>query len=75
MTATPFNHRRIFDAMMRLPVEYRRKQRLADEVIRASWPELGILPYQTMPPWLKLADRVASRIVPGKVPPPRTSRP
>jgi hypothetical protein len=41
----PFSHRRIFDAMLQLPVDYRFQQRLAEDVIRAAWPELQTLPY------------------------------
>ena len=40
-----FTHRRIFDAMFRLPVEYRRSQRLAEDIVRLGWPELRGIPF------------------------------
>ena len=43
---TPFCHRRIFDAMMRLPVGYRHSKQLAKDVIDLMWPKLNELPFQ-----------------------------
>ena len=42
---SPFNHRRIFRSMMRLPYEYRRRKELAYDICRDSWPELLELPF------------------------------
>jgi hypothetical protein len=41
----PLIHRDIFDAMLRLPFEYRAAQRLADDVIRSRWPSLLQVPF------------------------------
>jgi hypothetical protein len=45
-TLTPFNHRAIFSAMMALPVEYRMRQQLAQDVVQLAWPQAAQLPYQ-----------------------------
>jgi len=45
MNFMPFASRRLFDVMGRLPVEFRRQDRLADEVLRRTWPELAAFPY------------------------------
>ena len=37
---SPFNHRRIFTAMMQLPYQYRLEQQLANDVCRQKWPAL-----------------------------------
>lgn len=37
---SPFNHRNIFKNMMQLPYEYKLKQRLAEDICKAVWPEL-----------------------------------
>jgi hypothetical protein len=37
---SPFNHRRIFTAMMQLPYQYRLDQQLANDVCRQEWPAL-----------------------------------
>ena len=42
---SPFNHRRIFLAMMRLPYEYRMRQELTNDICRNTWPELLDLPF------------------------------
>jgi hypothetical protein len=42
---TPFNHREIFDIMLRLPITYRRDKALSGDIISATWPELRALPY------------------------------
>lgn len=41
----PYSDRRIFEAMLRLPPEYRRERRLANDVIASTWPELARFPY------------------------------
>jgi hypothetical protein len=42
----PLCHREIIELMLRLPDDYRWRQKLADDVIKASWPELAAFPYQ-----------------------------
>jgi hypothetical protein len=42
---SPFNHRLVFAAMMRLPYEFRRRQELASAVCRTCWPELLDYPF------------------------------
>jgi hypothetical protein len=42
---SPFNHRSIFAAMMRLPYEFRRRQELANAICRSCWPELLDYPF------------------------------
>jgi hypothetical protein len=42
---SPFNHRLVFAAMMRLPYEFRRRQEMASAVCRTSWPELLEYPF------------------------------
>lgn len=46
---TPFSHRDIFDAMLRLPATYRRGKALGGDIISATWPELMSLPYNDYP--------------------------
>jgi hypothetical protein len=41
----PYSDRRVLEAMLRLPGEYRWKQRLADDIVSMEWPELGAFPY------------------------------
>ncbi|MEX0938602.1 MAG: hypothetical protein WDZ59_12140 [Pirellulales bacterium] len=55
----PFSHRRIFDAMLQLPVEYRFQQRLAEDVVRAAWPELQSLPYNEWSGIRRVARQIA----------------
>lgn len=45
MSVLPFNHRRIHDAMLRLPPSYCRRFELANEVVNARWAELGQFPF------------------------------
>jgi hypothetical protein len=47
----PFNATRIFQLMLALPHEYRRENRLAEELIRARWPELLDLPFNEPIGW------------------------
>lgn len=42
---SPFNHRRIYQAMMRLPHEYWWRKELANDICRRLWPELLELPF------------------------------
>lgn len=41
----PFNHRRIIQAMMKLPYEYRFRQQLPEDICLKLWPELLELPF------------------------------
>jgi hypothetical protein len=43
-----FVRRDVFTAMMRLPVSFRRDQKLAETMIDVAWPELGELPFQQL---------------------------
>ena len=45
MNLVPLCHRRIFDILLRLPPDYRRKQRLARDIISRAWPELMRWPF------------------------------
>lgn len=42
---SPFNHRKIFRSMMKLPYEYRRRQELAQDICLDSWSDLLMLPF------------------------------
>jgi len=42
----PFAHRRAFDAMARLPVAFRHQERMNDEILRRTWPELAAFPFE-----------------------------
>ncbi len=44
----PFNDRAIFKAILNSPVEPRRRQRLADDVLESEWPELLDLPFNKL---------------------------
>ncbi|MEX0797737.1 MAG: hypothetical protein WD274_13710 [Acidimicrobiia bacterium] len=54
---TPLAQRRIFDAMLSLPTEYRAEQRLARDVARAGWPEMAELPFEGRPGAMGVFDR------------------
>ena len=43
----PFCDRRIVDASLRLPISYRSRKQLADDMIALAWPELGAFPYHS----------------------------
>lgn len=60
---TPFNHRDVFDAVLRLPPEYRSGQHFAEAIIRRAWPELLELPYQQLTGVRKLAERVKKKLI------------
>jgi hypothetical protein len=59
---TPFSHREIFDAMLRLPVDYRRGERLAEGVIGATWPELLSVPFKRFETMADVVQRVRARL-------------
>ena len=42
---SPFNHRRIYQAMLRLPYEYWWRRELPNDICRNLWPELLELPF------------------------------
>lgn len=44
----PFNDRSIFKAILNSPVEPRRRQRLADDILSSEWPELLDLPFNKL---------------------------
>jgi hypothetical protein len=41
----PFAHRRIFELMLSLPYDYRRKQMISSDIVRSQWPELLKVPF------------------------------
>jgi hypothetical protein len=56
----PFSNRTIFENMMALPADYRKAQRLADDLIRENWPELLDVPFN--PPDQRLTSRMRNAI-------------
>lgn len=56
----PLADPRIFRAMLSLPVEFRRQQRMAHGVIERQWPELLAVPFQDFSGLSRVADRLAS---------------
>lgn len=46
---TPFNHRMIYDTMLRLPLEYRRNKLLFRDIVRRTMPGLEALPFNEYP--------------------------
>lgn len=65
LAVTPVIDRRIYELMLSLPVEYRRAQQLAPDVIRFMWPELLRLPFNQPP--LKARIIQQARVMGGKV--------
>lgn len=45
----PMNQRAVLTAMLRLPVEYRRRKRMPPAVVRSAWPELARYPIGRVP--------------------------
>jgi hypothetical protein len=45
----PLSSRLIFQSMMRLPHDYRRKQQLPYDICKEAWPELLKLPFNEYP--------------------------
>ena len=45
---TPFADRQLIEALMSLPIQFRRSKRLAEMVISRAWPELLELPFQQL---------------------------
>jgi hypothetical protein len=58
----PFNHRDIVDAMVHLPVEYRRRRRLVPDLVRSRWPELNRHPINRYPGLRGFLPRVARKL-------------
>jgi hypothetical protein len=58
MYIAPFANRQIFEAMMSLPYDYRFQQKMADDIIAATWPQL--LDWEFNPPPLR--ERVQRRV-------------
>jgi hypothetical protein len=63
MQLTAFNHRDVWEAMLRLPPERKGKQPFADAVISHAWPELGAFPYQQYTGMRMFAERVKKKLV------------
>lgn len=58
----PFAHRDAFDAMLRLPVEYKLSKRFPIDVIRSRWPELCRDPFNRPPGWRHYVQRAKRRV-------------
>ena len=58
---SPLIHREIFDAMLRLPFEYRRSQRFAVDVIKRRWPSLLRIPFNKYTARMALAEDFKAR--------------
>ena len=56
---SPFNHRVVFTAMMKLQHDYRRDQRLSEDISRVNWPELLDYPFNQY----TLRDKLACRLL------------
>ena len=65
LVAMPIAQREIFAAMLRLPVAFRREQKLSPAVVRMLWPELAEYPYQRRKGAIGYWDRV--RAIPFKL--------
>ena len=50
----PLNSRRIYEKMLSLPQDYRREERLPEDLIRLKWPELLEFPFNEPVGLLKL---------------------
>lgn len=48
----PFAHRRIYESVLSLPYEYRRRKQFTNDICKHAWPELLTLPFNEFP-WLK----------------------
>jgi hypothetical protein len=79
---SPFNHRRIFKSMLKLPYDYRLDLQLPNDICLKQWPELLDLPFneytgskkflsKTRKSGLKYAKRftkkIAKQLFPGRV--------
>jgi hypothetical protein len=57
----PLCHRRILERMMSLPVDFRRRRRLPEEVIRHRWPELLEIPFPTYRGFDRIVGKLLKR--------------
>jgi hypothetical protein len=55
---SPFSDRKIFESMLRLPIEYRLKKQLAYDICQMADPELLSLPFNDFTGWLKYPKRM-----------------
>ena len=62
----PLSHHESFAAMMAMLPQYRRQQKMADDVINAAWPELLDVPFQVLTGWRDLLRRIKRRLQRGK---------
>ncbi|MFQ6025981.1 MAG: hypothetical protein ACE5Q6_00545 [Dehalococcoidia bacterium] len=68
LVMTPLCHREVIEAMMRLPVEYRRDQVLVEDIMRIGWPELAEVPFQktgrqAQPGYLKKLYQISKKAI------------
>ena len=63
----PFADRRLLEALMRLPISYRRDCRVINDVITSQWPELLEIPFNDATAglygWYRRARRLAKRVL------------
>ena len=59
----PFSHHRIFESMLSLPFEYRRKQQLTLDICKRTWPELLSLPFNEFAGAIVTANRYKRKII------------
>ena len=45
----PFSHRQIFESMLTLPFEYKKRKQLTIDICKQEWPELLDLPFNELP--------------------------
>ncbi len=60
----PFCNRRIFTLMLSLPPQYKRQNKVSDDLIKHLWPELLKFPfnrYMGMRHWIKKVNRRLTR--------------
>lgn len=59
----PLSHRANYAAMMAMPIDYRLRQGLADDVIRTGWPELLTMTFQDLTGWRRSLRELKKRIL------------
>jgi hypothetical protein len=55
---TPFTHRLTYQSMLEMPLEYRARQGMTDDVIKQTWPEALALPFQQYSGMMGFAGRM-----------------